>query len=129
MKKSTVVFDKNAGKLSTPALRFDGLYKYNDGYSYLRFYPSGLVINVSSTGTPIQVARWFNESHDAVSSGRYVCEGDKLSFSVVIDQVRGVNRNCHYEGVIKKDGRLLLNWYSEATDRVGIYCYDFYPFE
>ena len=129
MKNIPESFEKNTGSYANPSLRFDGLYKYNDGYSYLRFYPSGLVIGVSSTGTPEQVARWFNESFNAASKGKYVCNGNKLSFSVVIDRFNGKDRNCSYQGDIKEDGRLLLNWYSEATNRGDIYCYDFYPFK
>ena len=54
---------------ASPSLRYDGLYlcKIDDGdgtTEYLRFYPDGTVLEVLSTGTPDQTARWLYRGTD-----------------------------------------------------------------
>ena len=73
-----------------PHVRYDGFYQTvsdiskedNDtSYSYLRFYPDGRVISVTSEGTAFDLQEWFNlEMHD-ISVGKYQIREKKLYFS------------------------------------------------
>jgi|SRR6185437_2640225 len=73
-----------------PHVRYDGFYQTvsdiskedNDtSYSYLRFYPDGRVISVTSEGTAYDLREWFNlEMHDS-SVGKYEIRGKRLYFS------------------------------------------------
>jgi hypothetical protein len=78
-------------------LRFDGFYQsgkqtdYQDyfsvsSYHYLRFYDDGTVIDVDSTGTPIQVAKWFNRENEDMSRGTYTITGNHIVFSTEYKQ-------------------------------------------
>ncbi|SFL06269.1 hypothetical protein [Lysobacter sp. cf310] len=80
-------------------------------YLYLRFYPDGRVISVSSTGTPEQIAGWFDHTHDGVSQGRYRIEGDRLHFST-----RSGAGSVDYDGRIDAD-TLQLNSHSHINGR------------
>lgn len=51
-----------------------------NGYSnYLRFFSDHTVVDVSSTGTAKEVARWLVHSYG--NSGKYVIKDDHISFS------------------------------------------------
>lgn len=70
------------------ALCPDGIYQSgkipdsSDSYwYYLRFYPGGTVISVSSTDQPDDLRSWFNRRMDDLSAGHVVLQGDHLSFS------------------------------------------------
>jgi hypothetical protein len=70
------------------ALCPDGIYQsgkvsdeYDSYWYYLRFYPDGTVISVSSTGQPDDLRSWFNLEMDDLSAGHVVLQGDHLSFS------------------------------------------------
>jgi hypothetical protein len=68
------------------ALRFDGIYqseRTGDYWYYLRFYPDGTVIEVSSTGQPNDLRQWFTKEHDGVSTGKVTLKGKRISFSAV----------------------------------------------
>jgi hypothetical protein len=75
-------------------LHFDGIYQsekqtsYEDyfstsSYHYLRFYDDGTVISVGSTGTPVQVASWFNQENENMPRGTYIITGNQLLFSTI----------------------------------------------
>lgn len=73
---------------SIPRLRFDGVYRSErvDAPSgaywyYLRFYPDGDMVEVSSSGTPADLRRWFSRSNDSLPHGRYVVDGSSIAFS------------------------------------------------
>jgi hypothetical protein len=62
---------------ATPALlRYDGVYRtsqFKDGvlyYKYLRFYPDGMVIGVSSVGGPEEIQKWFSSSNPRVGKAQ-----------------------------------------------------------
>jgi len=67
------------------SLRFDGLYMCHRGSSagpvtfYLRFYPDGVVLSVLSTGTPRDLATWFNRRKQP--NFHYKVKGNSLRFT------------------------------------------------
>jgi|SRR6185312_3702082 len=75
---------------SISQVRYDGFYQTvsdiskedNDtSYSYLRFYPDGRVISITSEGTAFDLQEWFNlEMHD-ISVGKYQIREKRLYFS------------------------------------------------
>ena len=75
---------------NTPHVRYDGFYQTvsdiskeeNDtSYSYLRFYPDGQVISVTSEGTAHDLQEWFNLGMHDCSVGKYEIRGKRLYFS------------------------------------------------
>jgi hypothetical protein len=62
-------------------LRFDGVYVSvrEESSSYLRFYADGDVVTVSSTGTPQEVARWLDRTHE--KPVRWTLEQGRISFA------------------------------------------------
>jgi hypothetical protein len=102
----------------TYTLRYDGLYMSatktdSEGehyWRYLRFYPDGGVITVSSTGKPEDLRPWFSKAHDAVSHGVVTLRGNEISFSGVSSE-----GTVDYAGEIDGD-RLRLNSYSHIND-------------
>ncbi|MEO8287379.1 MAG: hypothetical protein ABI670_13220 [Chloroflexota bacterium] len=103
-------------------LRFDGLYQAPadlskaepvDYFDYLRFYEDGWVIDCTSSGTPEQVIAWFyrdNPEQPAQLTGRYIIDGDMISFSPEYrydDEGEEVVMLIEYDGVIKDGGSIL----------------------
>lgn len=99
-------------------LRFDGVYLApGDGYtSYLRFYPDGEVISVSSTGTPEEVARWF--ARDREKPAAFTVKDGRIAFEFWIDfSDRGEPAEkgaIRYEGRME-DGKLALRVTSDLS--------------
>ena len=64
------------------SLRFDGLYCHPDQSrlftEYLRFYPDGVVLSTSSTGTPRQVTRWLRRESTIAEHERFVITHRKV---------------------------------------------------
>jgi hypothetical protein len=48
---------------------------------YLRFYPDGTVIGVTTSGNPNEIKRWFRRPYD--NTGSYVIDGSAIRFSLV----------------------------------------------
>jgi hypothetical protein len=74
---------------ATPAsIQYDGVYQMSqvkDGvlfYKYLRFYPDGLVIGVSSVGKPDAIQKWFSSERPGVAKGKYAIKTDHITFSL-----------------------------------------------
>lgn len=73
-----------------PTVHFDGLYQSEQvgkgrdkSWSYIRFFPNGLVITVSSTGEPRHLKQWFDKNYPRTkyaSSGRFTVEGRHIKF-------------------------------------------------
>ena len=107
-------------------LRYNGLYVSDTPwidstetsyFSYLRFYEDGFVIQVTSSGTPEQLASWFNRENPVNSKGLYRHiepyrddREEKLHFAVV--SAEGV---VGYMGDIV-NGQLILRSYSLIND-------------
>jgi hypothetical protein len=101
--------------IASPTVRLDGLYQSKrlssqgtDYTKYLRFYSDGLVIDVSSTGSAAEVARWFTREK-VDSSGHYSLSGPTLHFSAT-SSVGTVD----YEGEIVEE-KLMLRLHSHIN--------------
>jgi hypothetical protein len=104
-------------------VRFNGLYKTskeidkedNDSTSYfIRFYPDGTVIDVSSGGGVEDLKNWFNLKMDRVSIGKYEIHGKRIRFSTTQNGVGTVI----YQGRFH-DHYLLIKWKSLINGRKG----------
>jgi hypothetical protein len=117
--------------ISSADLRFDGLYqsqllakKHFNYWNYLRFYPDGVVINVSSTGKPAEIVKWFDKfaavkSNYKFGQGKFVFEKNHVRFSA--SSSTGV---VDYEGEVFEK-RLILKSHSHINDNRGMYEYVF----
>jgi len=63
-------------------------------YRYLRFYPDGTVIGVTSSGTPTDLKRWFNKPYE--NTGTYSFVGSRIKFSLTSPS-----------GTVDYDGRIV----------------------
>ena len=101
-------------------LRYDGIYCSVDssaGYAYyLRFYADGLVLSVTSTGTPAQVIRWFRREDPAASRGKYVVKKQRIRFTTF-----------GFEWELRCAGEMRENALFMKCRAPGTYRYDFLP--
>jgi hypothetical protein len=108
-----------------PFPRPNGLYVSPEGEysSYLRF-DGTQVADVSSTGSPDQVARWLHPARkQGFSLGRYRLDGRTISFTTVEGRVR-----VGYEGTVSDDAsRLVLTVRSEYNGHRARKVYRFVP--
>lgn len=84
-------------------VRADGLYQFvnsETGFSdFLRFYPDGTVLKVTTQDTPEETAKWLNKELSAVGGTlkeQYRIEDSKVKFSS-----RGSGQIIEYAGVLK----------------------------
>jgi len=107
--------------------RCDGLYvaQWADqgSYSYLRFYPDGWVTQVSSTGTPEQVARWIDRDRTDLSQGRSVLVDGEILFSLVSP----TGRVDYFGHVPAGAASLDLHSHSLINQHEGAALHDFVP--
>jgi len=97
--------------------QYDGVYMSSREYKtgnisyreYIRFYPDGDVIRVSSTGSPEDLRKWFSREQPYVSRGKISIEGNRISFSVLVDK-----GSIDYSGQFEGD-TINLSSYSHAT--------------
>jgi hypothetical protein len=99
-------------------VRVDGIYRSRQisgqgltYWYYLRFYPDGTVIKVSSSGHPHEVIRWFDKRYPDLPVGRYTISGPAISFSASSKQGQ-----VDYVGEISADS-LILKSYSHINGR------------
>lgn len=108
-----------------PELLFDGVYQSNlidDVWYYLRFYPDGTVIHVTSASRPAELEAWFTKEHQGVSVGKVTLEDSRLSFSCV-------SRSGTVEYVGKISGhRIQLDSHSHINDYRQSIVYKFVKF-
>ena len=117
---------KNPSQSVGASLKYDGVYRSgakNNGlylnnaknggstpsWHYLRFYPDGDVIAVSSIGQPEDLRNWFNKENPKLSHGKATIQGNRISFSTVLDQ-----ETVDYTGVID-GGQIRLDSYSHIN--------------
>lgn len=122
----------------TPAsvpLRTDGLYwsspadTSKDGgpplisRGYLRFYADGTVLDVTSTGAPSDLRRWFYRGRRNLGVGRYVIEGQQIRFSVFFE-----NGQIDFAGTAETDS-LRLHVVPQPNGHQRTVTYYFVPWE
>ena len=85
--------------------------KKNNSWKYFCLYDNGIVIAVSSTGTPIEIKKWFTYKKFLKEKqfGEYKIDNNKISFSIMSS-----SGTVDYEG-IKEENRLILNSYSHIN--------------
>lgn len=89
-------------------LQFDGYYHtlsdtLNPFRFYLRFYPDGTVIGISTAGNPKNLVHWFKKDHQNVSKGFYNIKDTTINFLM-----KSPEGEVQYNGVMLKDDRLFL---------------------
>lgn len=73
-------------------------------YYYLRFYPNGKIISVTTAGKSYDLKKRFNLKMDNLSIGRYNVLGKNLYFSTTSKEGTVI-----YSGKIKDEHYLVLN--------------------
>jgi len=91
-------------------LRYDGIYRSVSGppegkssWSYLRFYPDGVVIEMSTAATLDEIKAGFSRERSILPRGTARCRDSHLSFSIVCDK-----GTVDYKGEVSDD-RILLD--------------------
>lgn len=88
---------QNADEDADRLIRFDGIYGFGyvdrtidamepwervKSWYYLRFYPDGQMIRVTTTGLPHQIKHWFNLERWSIEEyrniGNYQCSGKEI---------------------------------------------------
>jgi len=113
---STPPPDTTPARYGAAKLEYEGVYVseiHGSGSSkyhgFLRFYPEGSVIQISSTGEPEALQKWFTKDNSLVSRGMVTIMGDQVSFSCA--STRGL---VDYAGKIDGD-HLRLDTYSHIN--------------
>ena len=116
-----IILNISSCKSSSSGVKFGGVYQHVESseFYYLRFYDDGSVISVTSTGTPEQIAKWFNKSFNDVSKGTYTVTGSHIKFSTTDS-----HGTVDYDGDIKDDN-LTLNSFSHINSNKGTEVYVF----
>jgi hypothetical protein len=110
---------------SVVGVRYDGLYcGYNRAESplttyYLRFYPDGAVVAVSSTGRPPDVARWLSREDPQACRGQYHITDRAIRFTT-----RGLLCAEDYSGTVSPS-ELMLRSHSRQNGYEVILAYKF----
>ncbi len=98
---------------SKATVRFDGFYQTvseidstdNDTtYCFLRFYPDGKVLSVSSSGNVFDLKKWFNLKQKNPSVGSYEITANRIYFSITSN-----------EGTVVYDGRINDRYYLDLS--------------
>src|SRR5215813_5695031 len=98
---------------SKATVRFDGLYQTaseidtisNDTtYYFLRFYPDGKVLSVTSSGNVYDLKKWFNLKQDNPSIGVYEISGNRIYFTTTSN-----------EGTVVYDGQIRNKYYLDLS--------------
>lgn len=112
-----------------PSIRFDGLYQtvvpdedLVTTHAYLRFYPDGTVMAVTSTGTPRDLRRWFRKQDIErldQSHGTWSRTGNTVRFSTTSS-----HGTVDSEGAVAERS-LAVTWHSHINGRRGEESYRF----
>jgi hypothetical protein len=74
------------------------MFKY-----YLRFYPDGTVIGVTTAGKPANLVPWFKKENKTPYKGKYTLIDSTIKFSMTSDQ-----GDVSYDGKLTSDNKLVL---------------------
>ncbi len=124
---SNTVFSQTSTK--APPLHFDGYYHtlsdtLNPFRYYLRFYPDGTVIGISTAGNPRNLIPWFKKGHQTVSQGQYEVKDSTISFAM-----KSAEGEVVYSGKLLPQDRLFLHVKSKINKYEGREEYFFWKIE
>lgn len=91
--------------------------------TYLRFYADGTVLDVSSTGAPSDLRRWFHRGRRHLAVGRYAIEREQIRFTVFWE-----NGQIDYAGTAESDS-LHLRFVAQPNGAQRTVTYYFVPWE
>jgi len=74
------------------------MFKY-----YLRFYPDGTVIGVTTAGKPSNLIPWFKKENKTPYKGKYAITDSTIKFSMTSEQ-----GEVTYDGKLTEDNKLVL---------------------
>jgi hypothetical protein len=100
--------------VSIPDSNSMSMFKY-----YLRFYPDGTVIGVTTAGKPTNLIPWFKKENNTPSRGKYTLTDSAIKFAMTSEQ-----GEVNYLGRLTSENRLVLNVKSlinkfEGTEEYG----------
>jgi hypothetical protein len=135
MKKIIVILMLLAGCLlhskAQPEISYNGYYVYVPDSSsylsikyYLRFYPDGTVIGVTTAGKPENLLPWFKKENKTPYRGKYKREGNDIRFDMTTDQ-----GNVSYAGKIVSPSMMDLFVTSSINRYAGREVYHFMRIE
>jgi hypothetical protein len=84
--------------VSIPDSNSMSMFKY-----YLRFYPDGTVIGVTTAGKPANLIPWFKKENNTPSKGKYTLTDSTIKFSMTSDQ-----GEVNYQGTLTPGNKLVL---------------------
>src|SRR5436190_4974782 len=84
--------------VSIPDSTSMSMFKY-----YLRFYPDGTVIGVTTAGKPVNLITWFKKEDKTPSKGAFTFTDSTIKFSMPSEQ-----GEVNYDGKITGDNKLVL---------------------
>ena len=105
--------------VSIPDSNSMSMFKY-----YLRFYPDGTVIGVTTAGKPANLIPWFKKENKTPYKGKYTVTDTTIKFSMTSDQ-----GEVTYEGNLTADNKLVLVVKSLINKYEGKEEYDFMKME
>jgi len=84
--------------VSIPDSNSMSMFKY-----YLRFYPDGTVIGVTTAGKPANLIPWFKKENNTPSKGKYTLTDSTIKFSMTSEQ-----GEVNYQGTLTPENKLVL---------------------
>ena len=84
--------------VSIPDSASMSMFKY-----YLRFYPDGTVIGVTTAGKPANLVPWFKKENKTPSKGQYILSDSTIKFLMTSEQ-----GEVNYEGKLTSENKLVL---------------------
>jgi len=105
--------------VSVPDSNSISMFKY-----YLRFYPDGTVIGVTTAGKPANLIPWFKKENNTPSKGKYTLTESTIKFSMTSEQ-----GEVNYEGEVSADNKLVLTVKSLINKYEGKEQYGFMKME
>ena len=84
--------------VSIPDSNSMSMFKY-----YLRFYPDGTVIGVTTAGKPANLVPWFKKENKTPSKGQYLLTDSTIKFSMTSEQ-----GEVNYQGKLTPENKLVL---------------------
>ena len=107
-------------------LQFDGVYqseKYDNQYwHYIRFYEDGIVLTISTAGTPLEIAVWFKKEN--IETGNFSHGEFEVDDNHVVFSATSANGTGDHEGDVQED-TLTLESYSHINENRETRIYTF----